>query len=272
MPSFTDQLNRKLELPSVPKRIISLVPSQTELLYDLGLRDEVVGITKFCVHPEEWFRTKTRVGGTKKYDFEKIKALQPDLIIGNKEENEKEQIEELMKDYNVWMSDIYTLKDAYDMITRIGTLVGKREEAVHLKLEIELRFRSIQHSESNIQHQLSNSKLQTAYFIWQKPYMVAGHDTFINEMLKVCGLENIFVNKDSRYPEITPEEIIQADPDIVLLSSEPYPFKEKHIQEFNALLPNAKIMIVDGEIFSWYGSRLLKAPEYFKKILLGINT
>ena len=264
--NYTDQLNRKLHLPSIPKRIISLVPSQTELLYDLGLRDEVVGITKFCVHPDEWFRSKTRVGGTKKYDPEKIKALQPDLIIGNKEENEKEQIEELMQHYNVWMSDIYTLKDALNMIACIGVLVGKNEAATNLKLEIESKFRQFQstsgkHSPiSNIQHPTS------AYLIWRKPYMVAGHDTFINQMLHVCGLENVFTNRDSRYPEVTNEELVNANPSVVLLSSEPYPFKEQHILEIRQLLPAAKIKIVDGEIFSWYGSRLLKAPAYFKEL------
>jgi ABC-type Fe3+-hydroxamate transport system substrate-binding protein len=263
---YTDQLNRKIELSSPPKRIISLVPSQTELLYHLGLRDEVVGITKFCVHPEEWFRSKTRVGGTKKYDFNKIKALDPDLIIGNKEENEKEQIEELMKDYNVWMSDIFDLKDAYDMITRLGTIVGKREDAVNLKLGIESRFNQFeaQYSTSEIQHQ------RAAYFIWKDPYMVAGHDTFINEMLKICGLENVFTDKDSRYPEVSNNELIAAAPGIILLSSEPYPFKEKHIEEIKKILPSAKIIIVDGEIFSWYGSRLLKAPDYFKELVAGI--
>jgi ABC-type Fe3+-hydroxamate transport system substrate-binding protein len=263
---YTDQLNRKIELHSSPKRIISLVPSQTELLYDLGLRDEVVGITKFCIHPQEWFRSKTRIGGTKKYDFDKIKALAPDLIIGNKEENEKDQIEELMKHYNVWMSDIYTLKDAYDMITRIGTLLGKKEESVNLKLKIESSFQNLQPSTSNIQHS------KTAYFIWRNPYMVAGHDTFINEMLNVCGLENVFTDKDSRYPEITNEELIAANPQLILLSSEPYPFKEKHIAEIQEILPESKIFIVDGEIFSWYGSRLLKAPEYFKELVIKIKT
>ncbi|MCW3072227.1 MAG: ABC-type Fe3+-hydroxamate transport system, periplasmic component [Bacteroidetes bacterium] len=252
---FTDQLNRKIELASPPKRIISLVPSQTELLYDLGLRDEVVGITKFCIHPNEWFRTKTRVGGTKKYDFEKIKALQPDLIIGNKEENEKEQIELLMKDYNVWMSDIYTLKDALQMIAAMGALLGKNEAATNLKLGIESQFYQFQHTRV--------SDLRTAYFIWRKPYMVAGHDTFINEMMKLCGFENIFANLDSRYPEVSREELLEAKPELILLSSEPYPFKEQHILEFRELVPDAKVMVVDGELFSWYGSRLLKAPAYF---------
>lgn len=256
---FTDQLHRKIELASPPKRIISLVPSQTELLYDLGLRDEVVGITKFCIHPEEWFRTKTRVGGTKKYDLEKIKALQPDLIIGNKEENEKEQITELMKHYPVWMSDIYTLKDALGMIAALGALLGKNEAATNIKLQVESKFYQFQNTQA--------SHLKTAYFIWRKPYMVAGHDTFINEMMKLCGFENVFTDRESRYPEINNEELIAADPRLVLLSSEPYPFKEQHIREFSELLPNAKIKVVDGEIFSWYGSRLLKAPDYFRQLI-----
>jgi ABC-type Fe3+-hydroxamate transport system substrate-binding protein len=264
---YTDQLNRTIELHSLPKRIISLVPSQTELLYDLGLRDEVVGITKFCIHPEEWFRSKTRIGGTKKYDFDKIKALAPDLIIGNKEENEKDQIEELMKHYNVWMSDIYTLPDAYDMITRIGTMVGKKEESVNLKLKIESNFHSLNIPLSGDEGQLSKS----AYFIWKDPFMVAGHDTFINEMLNVCGFENVFTDKDSRYPEITNEELKAANPQLVLLSSEPYPFKEKHIKEIQMVLPESKIIIVDGEIFSWYGSRLLRAPGYFSELLQKIK-
>jgi len=257
---FTDQLNRKIEIPFPPKRIISLVPSQTELLYDLGLRDEVIGITKFCVHPQEWFRTKTRVGGTKKYDFEKIKQLQSDLIIGNKEENEQEQIEELMKNHKVWMSDIYTLKDALNMIACIGVLVAKNEAATNLKLQIESAFHNLSSLTSHISHP------KVAYFIWRKPYMVAANNTFINEMLTTCGFNNVFADH-SRYPEITESQLKEADPELILLSSEPYPFKEKHIQEFQFVCPKAKIVIVDGEIFSWYGSRLLQAPAYFKKLL-----
>jgi ABC-type Fe3+-hydroxamate transport system substrate-binding protein len=274
MSVYTDQLNRKIKLSSPPKRIISLVPSQTELLYDLGLRDEVIGITKFCVHPEEWFRSKTRIGGTKKYDFDKIKILAPDLIIGNKEENEKDQIEELMKHYNVWMSDIYRLKDAFEMITQVGALVGKKEEAINLKLQIESEFSRFE-NEIKLEHatflRKQGKKAGTAYFIWRNPYMVAGHDTFINEMMKCCGFENVFTNKDSRYPEISVEELKNANPGLILLSSEPYPFREKHIDEILQILPDTKIHIVDGEIFSWYGSRLLKAPDYFKRLLQTLN-
>jgi len=262
MPIYTDQLNRKIELPFKPQRIISLVPSQTELLFDMGLRDEVVGITKFCIHPDEWFRTKVRIGGTKKYDFEKIKALQPDLIIGNKEENEQGQIEELMKDYYVWMSDIYTLKDAYNMITSLGTLLGKQQEAANIKLEIEYKFHQLQ-SQLEIS---KKSQLNVAYFIWNDPYMVAGNNTFINDLLKLSGLNNVFVAKDSRYPQVSDQEIIDFNPDVILLSSEPFPFKEKHILELKAICSAAKILIVDGELFSWYGSRLLKTPGYLKQL------
>ena len=127
---IADQMHRKIHLPRFPlRRIISLVPSQTELLYDLGLEEEVVGITKFCVHPPEWFQSKARVGGTKTIHFEKIKALQPDLIIGNKEENEREQIEALAECFPVWMSDIATLEDALDMMLRVGALVDRPEQA-----------------------------------------------------------------------------------------------------------------------------------------------
>lgn len=259
MSLFIDQLNRKIELASTPKRIISLVPSQTELLYDLGLRDEVVGITKFCIRPNEWFRNKTRIGGTKKIDLEKIKALQPDLIIGNKEENEQNQIEKLMELYPVWMSDIYTLKDAYDMITRIGALVGKQQQSTILKLQIESQFN--QFIQSNIP-----SNKRTAYFIWNDPYMVAGNNTFINEVLKLNGLENIFLGKESRYPEVSAEELKALQPELILLSSEPYPFKQKHINELQLICPDAKILLVDGELFSWYGSRLLKTPDYLKHL------
>lgn len=259
---YTDQLGRKIELPSSPKRIISLVPSQTELLYDLGLRDEVVGITKFCIHPDEWFRNKTRVGGTKKLNFEVIKELQPDLIIGNKEENDKEQIEQLMCNHTVWMSDIYTLKDALEMINRIGAITNKQQEALFLKLNIEAAFRQLETLRQN-------STLKTAaYFIWKGPWMAAGSNTFIDDMLTRCGLTNVFAGNHSRYPDISAEQLAKANPEVIFLSSEPYPFKEKHIEEFQSICPSAKIMIVDGEMFSWYGSRLLKAAPYFEKIII----
>ncbi|HTM92635.1 MAG TPA: helical backbone metal receptor, partial [Flavisolibacter sp.] len=248
MPLYTDQLERTLELKQIPKRIVSLVPSQTELLFDLGLNEEVVGITKFCVHPEHWFRTKTRIGGTKQLHLEKIKELQPDLIIANKEENVREQIEELANYFPVWISDVNNLNDTLEMIVSIGKLTNKSSQAKEMAAQI---------NESFNQLQTPNSKLPTCYLIWNDPYMTIGGDTFINDMLQQSGFQNIFEDQ-KRYPEISIQQLQSVDCQLLLLSSEPYPFKQKHVDELQPLLPNTKIILVDGEMFSWYGSRLLK--------------
>jgi ABC-type Fe3+-hydroxamate transport system substrate-binding protein len=256
MPVYTDQMNRQVELQSVPKRIISIVPSQTELLFDLGLDQEIIGITKFCIHPADKFKTKTKVGGTKTLDIERIKKLNPDIIIGNKEENERRQVEELMQLFPVWMSDIADFDGALNMIQKVGEMLGKSNEAEILSGKIKQQFNDLI---------IQRSNLRVAYFIWRKPYIVAGKGTFIDNMLQACQLHNAF--EVERYPEVTGELLMQAKPDVILLSSEPYPFKEKHIAEFKAILPDAIIKLVDGELFSWYGSRLLHASTYFDKLI-----
>ena len=232
------------------------MPSQTELLFYLGLDDEVIGITKFCIHPADKFKSTIKIGGTKQLDIAKIKSLNPDLIIANKEENERGQLEELMKNFPVWISDIHDLDGALEMITGVGALVGKHKEALALNNNISLKFNELM---------LAVSNLRVAYFIWRKPYMVAGKNTFIDDMLQKCGLINAF--DMARYPEIDPSLLHETNPDVILLSSEPYPFKEKHIAELKAIAPNAVIKLVDGEMFSWYGSRLLDAPAYFNTLI-----
>jgi len=261
MPVFYDQLQRAVDLPSTPKRIISVVPSQTELLFYLGLDEEIVGITKFCIHPAGKFKHTEKVGGTKQLDTGKIKALKPDLIIANKEENERSQVEELAAFCPVWISDISDLPEAIDMIKCVGALVGKAHAAKTLANHIGQQFNYITIEPSN---------LRVAYFIWRKPFMVAGKDTFINNMLQKCGLINAF--EQDRYPEINADLLVNVHPDVIFLSSEPYPFKEKHIAEFKALVPSATIKVVDGEFFSWYGSRLLHAPAYFKRLADELRT
>jgi len=258
MAVYTDHLGRKIELDHIPKRIISLVPSQTELLHTLGLEEEVIGITKFCVHPHQWFLHKIRIGGTKQLDIDKIKKLQPDLIIANKEENTREQIEELAIYFPVWISDVNNLEDAINMISSIGKIVDKKKESQNLVTAIQINF-------SSLTPPASNGKVKTCYLIWREPYMTVGGDTFINDMLKRAGFENMFRDR-TRYPEVTINELISAYCQLLLLSSEPYPFKEKHIAELKAILPGTKIILADGEIFSWYGSRLLQAPAYFQKL------
>lgn len=251
-------------LQGIPKRIVSLVPSQTELLFDLGLEEETVGITKFCVHPESWFRSKVRVGGTKSIHIEKIKALKPDLILANQEENVKDQIEALATIAPVWVSDIHTLQDGLEMINTIGKLTDRFEKAGIIVKLIEHRF-------EHLQQMAPQQKQNTLYLIWRNPWMSIGQDTFIHHIMQTAGLANVCGNL-TRYPELTEEEIIKLNPSVVLLSSEPYPFKEKHIAELQALLPQAKILLVDGELFSWYGSRLLHTPAYLEKIWVDLET
>lgn len=247
-------MGRTVHVPDVPQRIISLVPSQTELLYDLGLEDRVVGITKFCVHPEEWRKSKRIVGGTKQYRYDVIEALQPDLIIGNKEENEQSGIERLAASYPVWMSDINTLEDAIQMISSIGDLTQQKLASKAICSNIRNAFQKL----------VSKQNVRALYLIWRTPYMAAGRQTFIDEMLALAGFDNCI--QQTRYPELDSNEIEALNPDIVLLSSEPYPFAEKHREEIQNILPDAKIMLVDGEMFSWYGSRLIKASEYFNTL------
>jgi ABC-type Fe3+-hydroxamate transport system substrate-binding protein len=255
----TDQMGRTVVLEKTPKRIVSLVPSQTELLFDLGLSEEVVGITKFCVHPDSWYRTKKRVGGTKQLNLEVIAELQPDLIIGNKEENDRESIERLSTDYPVWMSDIANLDDALRMIVTLGHLTAREARATAIVKQITDAFNQLQ--EFVRTNELRSKK--AAYFIWKDPEYCAGLQTFIDAMLDRCGLVNA-VNKP-RYPEW--DNAYCDAPDLVLLSSEPFPFQQKHVEAFEERFPKAKVRLVDGEYFSWYGSRLINAPVYFQSLL-----
>jgi ABC-type Fe3+-hydroxamate transport system substrate-binding protein len=251
---FTDMMGRQVQVPFPPQRVVSLVPSQTELLFDLGLADRVVGITKFCIHPRQWFQTKTRVGGTKNVHLDSVRLLQPDLILANKEENEKAQIEALAKEFPLWISDIQDLPTALNMIHRVGELCDVATPAAALNQNIRDGFSQLTQS---------SKPLKVAYFIWKDPWMCAGGDTFISSMIEAMGWQNVLAHS-TRYPEVEPATL---DADVFLLSSEPFPFKDKHIAQLQALQPKAKILLVDGEMFSWYGSRMLHAIPYMANLM-----
>jgi len=253
-PAFVDQLGQSIHLSGPPRRIISLVPSQTELLFDLGLDDEVVGITKFCVRPSSWSQKKTNVGGTKDFWFDRIDKLVPDLIIGNKEENDREGIERLKARYPVWMSNIITLEHALNMIQALGAITQKESRANQIIEQIRESFDGVR----------VKSPQRVLYLIWKGPWMGAGKNTFIHSMLNHMGLLNCL--QEERYPELSDVTIQELSPDLVLLSSEPYPFRQKHVGLLQQLVPKAKIALVDGEMFSWYGSRLIQAPVYFNSL------
>ena len=260
-----DQMNRSIEFPESVQRIFSLVPSQTELLVDLGLEDYIVGVTKFCVHPKHLRLSKKVVGGTKIISLAKIKAINPDIILCNKEENTKAIVEACEQICNVHVSDIFRIEDSLDLINLYGILFNKKEEALKIVNEIQ---KEADDFKAFIQ---KKPTLKVVYFIWKTPWMIAGKDTFINYMLGLNHFKNVYETK-KRYPEIVlNKSTINKAVDLVLLSSEPFPFKNSHKKEVQTFYPNAKIIIADGEMFSWYGSRLTKAFAYFKNLRLNLE-
>ncbi len=257
MREVIDHLGRLVRLGTAPQRIVSLVPSQTELLFDLGVGARVVGVTKFCLHPAAARRRATVIGGTKQFDFAKIAVLAPDLILGNKEENDQAGIEQLAANYPVWLSDIVTLAEADRMIADVGDLVNAAPAATALRAEISAGFAALARGQSHAQAH----GLRVLYLIWREPWMGAGAGTFIDEILQVGGFENVLAHRP-RYPALPVAELAALQPDVVLLSSEPYPFRARHLAEVAACFPAARVELVEGEPFSWYGSRLRHTPAY----------
>lgn len=253
-----DQMGRNLMVPDSARRIVSTVPSQTELLFDLGLGDRIVGRTKFCIHPKEFVGEIPIIGGTKNLHIPQIKELNPDLIIGNKEENEQDQILSLAADLPVWLSDIQTWDDGVNMILALSNLLGVENKGIEWTQKLK---------ESKQNYTIPNHiKLaRVLYLIWQDPIMAVGKNTYIDHMLSIFGVQNALSDYD-RYPELSEEEIRKITPTHIFLSSEPFPFKEKHISQYQRICPGAVITIVDGELFSWYGSRMLMSIEYFRKL------
>tara|TARA_R110002050_G_scaffold102774_1_gene211590 strand:+ start:25349 stop:26101 length:753 start_codon:yes stop_codon:yes gene_type:complete len=241
-------------------RIVSVVPSLTELLFDLNLDNQIVGVTRFCIHPKAKTKAILKIGGTKNLKIQKIIDLKPDLIVANKEENERSDIEELQKHCVVWVTDILTIADALKVIITLGKKTNTEILAQSLVSKIKNEFEGL--------HKLNSEEPRnTAYLIWNDPIMLAGRKTFIQDMLEQIGCNNILKDSASRYPISSIEELKALNPNYIFLSSEPYPFKEKHQLAFQKALPNSKVLLVDGEMFSWYGSRMAKAPNYFNKLV-----
>lgn len=260
---FTDQMNRSVCIPNNPHRIVSLVPSITELLFDLDLGDRVAGVTRFCIFPPEARKISANIGGTKKLHIERIREIQPDLIIGNKEENTKAEIETLADEFPVWMSDVNTVAQGIEMIRGVGEICEVSEKANALASTVLRGF-------DELKGISFTRRPRVAYLIWNEPVMVVGRDNFINDVIRLSGFENIFVNHitdgNNRYPEVSEETLTHSKPDLLLLSSEPYPFQQKHVAHFQNTVPKSRVLLVDGTMFSWYGSRMLKMPEYLNEL------
>ncbi len=258
MNTITDQMGRCVNINQGICKIISFVPSITELLFDLGLYSEIKGITTFCIHPQNELKEKEKIGSPKNLNLERIKTINPDIIFASKEENTKDEVEDLMKSYNVYVSDVKSLSDALGLINDIGVICNKVNESQQMINKIKKQFDDLK---SNIIHDK-----KVCYLIWDNPMMTVNNDTYINDMLHLAGCKNVFSDSKNRYPVITKDDIRDKKPEYILLSSEPYSFTSNHINDFKKEFPFAEIMLVDGEKFSWYGSHLLKVPEYFKQL------
>lgn len=258
MRTITDQLGRTIHYHFPPQRIISFAPAITETLFHLQLHDEIVGRTRFCIHPKGVVEQAVNVGGTKDMKIERIHKLQPDLIIVEKEENTKEMVAELERDYSVYAFEVQTVQEALQMMHDLGDIVDRQHEATSLIKQIQEAFASFPH--------VYEGK-RVAYVIWQDPYMVVGKNTYIESLLEKLGFINPFIAMDGRYPVVTEADLQAAELDYILLATEPFPFQKKHLLTFTEMLPHTKPLIVDGEMF-WYGAKMLEAVPYFKQTLL----
>lgn len=247
--TIQDQIGNTIVCQTEPQRLVSLVPSLTETLIDLGLADRVVGRTKFCIHPKDQVIGIPKFGGTKNPNIQGIIDIKPDLIIANKEENRPEDIAVLKKHCPVYVSDIKTNQDAIECIKHLQNLLAcPNGDKVIEQLK-------------NCQQLSIPRNIRCLYLIWKAPYMSVGHDTFIGSVMQQYGFENV-CHHLNRYPELGIEAIQQLSAQVIFLSSEPYPFKSKDVEDFQKKCPYSRIVLVDGELFSWYGTRMIIAHDY----------
>ena len=261
---ITDSTGKKIQFFEAPKRVVSLIPSITETLFDLGVGDAVAGISKYCVHPEDGVKQKQKVGGQKNPDFEVIEKINPDLIILNQEENKPEHIEWLSRRYKTWVTYPRSFKDAECLVRELGQVFSVESKAAEFAGQITDSI-----AELHLNHR---KKRRALYLIWRNPWMSINQDTFIHSAMNLHGLENVWAQKNDRYFEVSSKDIESADPDVIILPDEPYHFKEKHKSEFMHLsisaVRNNRIFLADGTYFCWYGTRTAKASRYIHEHIL----
>lgn len=250
-----------------PRRIVSLIPSTTELLCAMGLAEALVGVTVYCVEPRDVVRTKTRVGGEKNPDLERIRALAPDLVIANIEENSRHHVEVLREwGIPVWVTYPRTVADSLRMIRELGEVTGARQRAAALLAEIEPLYAQVRANTSR------RAPAAVFYAIWRDPYMTINGDTYISDVLAVCGARNVFANHADRYPTVTLDEVAARRPDVIVLPDEPFRFRRAHIKDFEPYVDvpavrHRRIHLLEGKAFAWHGPRIMDAlrtlPDLF---------
>lgn len=247
-------------------KIVSLCPSLTELVVDLGAGDSLVGRTKFCVHPADRVDAIEKVGGTKNPKIDRIIEIAPDLVLMNEEENRKEDAAALeAAGIRLHTSMPRTAAETAAMVRSIGIALGRSREAEFIAADIERRADRVRRDA------VRYPPVRYACLIWRDPIMTVNDDTFIAGLLALPGGQNVFGARENRYPTISPAELHEADPLRILLPNEPFPFQDRHIDELAALsrLPRERFRVVDGELLSWHGSRTPRGIDYAEAILRG---
>jgi ABC-type Fe3+-hydroxamate transport system substrate-binding protein len=249
-----DALGRAVELPAPPRRIVSLVPSLTEALFALGLRDEIAAVTKYCVEPAALVAPIPKIGGTKTPDLDAIERIGPDLVIASAEENVRTHVERLIAaGLTVYISLPATVRRAIAELRDLARLTGRDGAAEPWLAPAEALLADLERRTAR----------PTRYFcpIWRRPYMVSGPDTYMADLLRVCGGENVCGDGPARYYPVELEAVMAHDPEVVLLPSEPYPFAAKHLPEITAFprvsaVRDGRVHLVDGQLVTWYGPRI----------------
>jgi iron complex transport system substrate-binding protein len=246
-----------------PERIVSLVPSLTETLIALGCRERLVGITRFCIHPAEAVAGLETVGGTKDPDLERIRALAPDVVFMNSEENRKEDHEALASSLDVDVSEPRTVAEIPGHLRHLGARVGAEAKAETLAAELEAAIARLEAAHAH-HPELAFSY---AYVVWRKPWMATGPDTYVDDLLTRAGGRNVFADASERYPSFELEALAARAPGLVLLADEPFPFGPQHIPEVAAALPNARVELVSGDDACWHGVRSLRGVAWAERLL-----
>lgn len=247
-----DQLARTVDLPS-SERICSLCPSTTETLFALGVGNRLVGRTDYCCHPADRIDAILSVGGTKKVNLARLDATEPDLVVAVREENDREQINTIADKWPTLILDPVDVESALTGIELLGRAVDAATTATQLTSSIRDAFDRLPNANGR----------RAVYLIWRKPFMAVGAGTFIGDVMERLGFTNVAAALDSRYPEVARELLDELRPELVLASSEPFPFAQQHLPELRELAPAAEPILVDGEMFSWHGVRMLEAARYF---------
>lgn len=245
-----------VEVPRRPRRIVSLIPSTTETLCALGLADALVGITAYCREPRDLLRDKTRIGGEKDPDLERIRALGPDLVVANIEENVAAHVAALRAwGVPVWVTYPRTVADGIRLIRELGALTDTEARAEEIAGPLESLYARVTAVTA------ARPPVPVFYAIWREPWMTVNRDTYIHDMLRVCGAANVFADLPDRYPAVTLDEVAARAPRVILLPDEPFRFRAVHVRDFDACpgvpaVRDGRIHLVDGKPFSWHGPRI----------------